>query len=335
MKCPAVARDDGQKPIDVPAYARHSTPPDANLENFIQNWDHYHNRIAVFLGAGASVGARNRLGQPLPTAFHLRNLLWKKFMAVRPDDFSPEALALVSLEHAAALVERSIGRTALVEYLTEQFEVPTPLWQHSALPYIRPTGIFTSNYDTMIEQGWALHSSNEGLGTLRLYYRDEAKDRAVHIPLYKPHGTTQRATTSVGEGGLVITQFDYIEMLSYRRSALASCLSNLQNTCVVFIGYSFQDLDIATALFDMRNPHAKRGIPWYAVFPRDDANVRGMYLERYGIRQINRTFFDFMMDLDEAITFIPEVWKFKSLAALDGVDKGAITSCTAAGQKTP
>jgi len=122
-------------------------------------------------------------------------------------------------------------------------------------------------------------------------------------------------------GGLVITQFDYIEMLSYRRQALHKCLLNLNNTCVVFIGYSFQDLDIATALHEMRNPVSTRQIPWYAVLPRDDENVRGMYSDRYGIRQINRTFFDFMIDLDEAVGFIPEHWKFASIEKIDGVEK--------------
>jgi hypothetical protein len=40
------------------------------------------------------------------------------------------------------------------------------------------------------------------------------------------NGTPERATEAIGQCGLVITQFDYIEMLSYRRDALHNCLSN-------------------------------------------------------------------------------------------------------------
>ncbi len=66
----------------------------------------------------------------------------------------------------------------------------------------------------MIEQGYGLHTAVE-VGALRPYYKDETPI-ANEIPLYKPHGSTEKATNLVGEGGLVITQFDYIEMLNYR-----------------------------------------------------------------------------------------------------------------------
>jgi len=67
-----VGRDDGLKPIDAPPYERHHLPPDANLSNLILNWPHYKDNIVLFLGAGASVGARNALGNALPTAYHLK-----------------------------------------------------------------------------------------------------------------------------------------------------------------------------------------------------------------------------------------------------------------------
>jgi hypothetical protein len=84
----------------------------------------------------------------------------------------------------------------------------------------------------------------------------------------------------------------------------------------------------------MRNPHSETRIPWYAVFPRDDENVRGMYLERYGIRQVNRTFIDFMVELDEALDFIPDPWNSKNIKSIEGLRSAEITSCTAAVPKT-
>jgi hypothetical protein len=201
MDSRAVAKDDGPKPIDRPPYERHQQPPDANLANFIQNWGHYRDRMVLFLGAGTSVGARNKQGRPLPTAYHLRNSLWKVFMAPKPDEFNPDQLTLVSLEHAAALIERCCGRDALIRHLSDEFEVEAPLWQHAVLPYIKPATVFTSNYDMMVEQGWELHSGTEKLGPLRVYYRDENPDSTKHIPCYKPHGTICRAKEPVGHGG--------------------------------------------------------------------------------------------------------------------------------------
>jgi hypothetical protein len=190
MHCRSIAKDDGPRPVDAPPYEMREAGEDPNLANLVLNWPSYRDHITVFLGAGTSVGARNKLGTPLPTAYYLRNLLWQKFMAPKPDEFIPDRLALVSLEHASALIERSVGRAILLQELSQQFDVAEPLWQHAVLPFRRPRRIFTSNYDTLIEQGWAIHFSAEGLGTLRTYYRDENPDASPHIPLYKPHGTT-------------------------------------------------------------------------------------------------------------------------------------------------
>ncbi|HXB68998.1 MAG TPA: SIR2 family protein [Candidatus Acidoferrales bacterium] len=301
-----MSSDDGLRPIDVDPHTRRKPAHDDNFVNFSDNWKHYENRLVLFLGAGASVGARNHMGNPLPTAFHMRNGLWQQFMTPDGTKFEPESIGLVSLEHAAALVERSAGRDALMRYVVDYFQTAAPLWQHAVLPYLKPKAIFTTNYDNLIEAGWRLHGSAEGIGDFRLYYRHEDPDQSRAVPLYKPHGTIDCAKKQIGDGGLVLTQFDYLTMLDVRRSALKKCLQSLDSACVLFIGYSFQDFDIASELFGMRNPNHRRAIPWYAVFPRNDTNVRAMYDERYGIRQINRTFLDFMADLDDTQAFIPK-----------------------------
>jgi SIR2-like domain len=317
-----IGRDHGPKPIDTDPYLRRSNAPDANFSNFLNNWKHYRGKLVLFLGAGASVGARAAAtGRPLPTAYHLRNLIWRTFMSDESPEFTPEQIQLVSLEHAAALAERCSGRAALLQLLATSFQIDVPLWQHAVLPFLEPAAVFSPNFDSLIEEGWRLHATNTAVGRLRPYYRDENRDATPHVPLYKPHGTLERLHEPVGEGGLVITQFDYISMLTYRREALNKCLDDLNSACVVFIGYSFQDLDIATALYAMRNPQDKRRIPWYAVFPRNDETVRNMYDERYGIRQISRTFFEFLVELDEAVDFVPAQWKIGNLHNLPGVYK--------------
>src|SRR4051812_674304 len=111
--------DHGVRPIDRHPYARSAFVPDDNLDNFALNWTHYRDRIAIFLGAGASVGARSCFGsRPFPMAFHLRNDIWQKFMVTDSNDFRPDHLGTMSLEHASALVERSVGRDALVRKWT-------------------------------------------------------------------------------------------------------------------------------------------------------------------------------------------------------------------------
>ena len=79
-----MAIDDGLRPIDCVAYERKSYPPDDNFINFAKNWQHYKDRLVIFLGAGASVGAQSCCeAKPFPTAFHLRNGIWQRFMVAQ------------------------------------------------------------------------------------------------------------------------------------------------------------------------------------------------------------------------------------------------------------
>src|SRR5205085_553288 len=95
------------QPSNVEPYLRGTDYPaqDDNLESFINNWERYSKRLIIFLGAGASVGVVNKLGQKLPQAYELRNELYQEFM-LRPNEragFDFKNLALMSLEQVAAL----------------------------------------------------------------------------------------------------------------------------------------------------------------------------------------------------------------------------------------
>ena len=61
-----------------------------------------------------------------------------------------------------------------------------------------------------------------------------------------------------------------------------------------------------------------------AIFPRDDHDVRNMFLQKYDTLQINRRFHDFMHDLDQRVDFIPSEWKFEKIPDL--ITQGKIAS---------
>lgn len=310
-----MSKDHGVKPHAVNPYAREVGKPDENLENFIRNWPHYRNDLTIFLGAGASVGARNVNDDQLPAAIGLRDEIWRKFMCNDAEraDFGPQTLGMMSLEHAAALVEVRCGRKALRDHLVNRFKTPLPLWHHAALPLLGPKAMFTVNYDELIEQGWRAHA-----GSLfpNDYVLRHGPKPAVSgkVPLFKPHGTLDVSDEPIGSGGLVITMFDYYQMIGDHQAMIEQFLENLSRTCVLFIGYAFMDMDIGAEIYRIRSRN--QDVPWYAVFPRDDADVRNMYRQRFGIRQINRTAHNFVADLDQAVNFLPTRWKVDQLDAL-------------------
>jgi hypothetical protein len=282
---------------------------DQNFRNFVSNWDHFNGRLVVFLGAGASFGARNRRSETLPSAFELRNDIWEKFKVDRGGSFDPGQLGLMSLPHAAAIVEAKVGREPLSRFLVERFSCDLPLWPHLALPCLRPNSVFTTNYDELVELGYA----RRGL-VIDTIYNDRQPRPGNNAILYKPHGNLAQSNQAVGHGGLIITQFDYLEMIADYRKMLERSISRFTANCVLIIGYSFGDMDIGSELYRVRK--ADDGIPWYAVFPRADPDVRDMYLRRLNIRQINSTFESFIAALDEQVDFVPPEIKHAQMGEL-------------------
>lgn len=270
---------------------------DQFFEEFVLNWPRFRDRVVVFLGAGASVGAVNVNNAPLPNAYDLRNALWQEFKADRNRPFDPAELKLMSLEHAAAIIETSTGRDEVDKFLLERFTCDKPMWQHLALPYLKPLSIFTTNYDEMVELGYKHH------GPVPDVICDGKEPPSGRHAIYKPHGSLGHSKRPVGKGGLVITQFDYFSMISEYRKMLKTSLSTLGESCVIIAGYSFGDMDIGAELYSLRKESG--GTPWYAVFPRTDPQVRQMYSQRLNIRQIGMTLEGFLSELDKRVDFIP------------------------------
>jgi hypothetical protein len=271
---------------------------DENFTEFVSNWPRFKDRVVIFLGAGASVGAVNIRGVGLPNAYELRNDLWRNFKA-DGGAFEPGELKLMSLEHAAAIIENKVGRDELAKYLSQAFACDRPLWQHAVLPFLRPRSLFTTNYDELVELGYKLHPTIPFDVISR--GRKPVLGRTV---LYKPHGTLTHANQPTGSGGLVITQFDYFEMIAEYRQMLRDAMTGFDAACVLIAGYSFGDMDIGAELFSLRKQN--QGIPWYTIFPRNDPQVRKMYSRRFAIEQINATLEDFLRALDVSVGFIPD-----------------------------
>jgi hypothetical protein len=314
-------------PTDRPTYELRTNRqiPDSVLEEFWIHWENlYKGKLLIFLGAGASIGAKNAAGRPLPSAYELRNSLWRKFMLTNEQrkGYNFDNLALMSLEHASALVEQAVGRNAVMNFVREEFSVPKPPWQHVVLYFLEPRAIFTTNYDMLIEQGWNYHAKTDNFRRLVPVHAPDSHISPSCVRLFKPHGSVDEIDETgenglVGQGGVVITQFDYFSMLNSKKQ-LVNMFANLESefgtTCAIFIGYSFLDSDIGSILYGRR--HANHGTWWYAVFPRNDARVRNMYLQHFWIQQMDRTFYEFLVDLDEKINFIPEEWKAKNIPQL-------------------
>ena len=307
-----MTKDHEQKSIDIdPYWLDADRPRDDNLQELAENVKNgYGDRLVVFLGAGASVGASAN-GAYLPTAVNLRNELWARFMRPDHDDFDFANLGTMSLDQAAAFAESKVGRRPVAEYMASRFNTEKTLWQHAVLPFLRPLSIYTTNYDLLVEQAWHAQMLTSSIRPVVPIFSDRQNVTPGFVPLYKPHGSADRAFDAVGAGGPVITTIDYFDMVTDKQSMLDRWLADASNACVVMIGYSMTDMDIAARLYDIKRKNG--GLHWYSVFPRSDSTVRKYWSERLRIRHIDRRFAEFMVDLDALIDFVPCDWKYDQI----------------------
>lgn len=310
-----MSRDLGIRPTRVAPYIKRKKDDrhDENFEDFVDTWRFHRKEIAIFLGAGASIGAINSKGAHLLSAYELRNEIWSEFMLKEEEKstYDFKQISLMSLEHAAAISETKTDRLKIEELITERFTVNQPLWQHAVLPFLHPTALFTTNYDNLIELAYGLHVGDPSIKQYTPVYNVETYNEKDFVPLFKPHGSIDKKNAKVLEGGLVITQFDYFDVFTEREDMLNKFIDIMKKKCILFIGYSFTDFDIALHLYKKAKPRNRPA--WYAIFPRNDANIRNMYFEKYRIKQIDRTFYEFISDLDDRINFIPTEWKFQAI----------------------
>ena len=305
-------RDHERKPVDVAPYAlRRDRPEDENLHELAGNLAAgYGENLVVLLGAGASVGA-TASDEKLPTAVELRDDLWRRFMLPPNADFDFGNLGAMTLDQAAAFAETKVGRAPVTEFVAARFRTERTLWQHAVLRYLNPNSLFTTNYDLLVEQAWHLQMPNNGVPPLVAIFSAQQRVVPNFIPLYKPHGSADRALDPVGSGGPVITTIDYFDMIADKQAMLNGWLAQAKNACVLMAGYSMTDMDIAARLYDIKKNNG--GLHWYSVFPRTDSTVRKYWAERLRIRAIDRRFAEFMVDLDGLLNFIPPEWKYERI----------------------
>ena len=306
-------RDHERGSVDVAPYElRENRPDDENLHELADNLRAgYGETLVVLLGADASVGATAN-GAKLPTAVSLRDEIWRRFMLPADADFDFANLGAMTLDQAAAFAETKVGRAPVTQFMASRFRTERTLWQHAVLRYLQPKSVFTTNYDLLVEQAWHLQMPNNGAPPLASIFSAQQRVVPNFVPLYKPHGSADRALDPVGAGGPVITTIDYFDMIGDKQAMLNGWLAQVANACVLMIGYSMTDMDIAARLYDIKKKNG--GLHWYSVFPRTDNTVRKYWAERLRIRAIDRRFAEFMADLDGLLNFIPPEWKYARIS---------------------
>lgn len=251
-------------------------------------------RIILFLGAGASKGAKNHCGEEPPDGSQLATLLSQKFLGGKYNSSSLDVVAELAASEAGSLYE-------VQEYIRDILEAFEPADFHLKIPTFRWKAIATVNYDRILEKAYLKHdkplqepvlfiSNNDRVET-----RMEAKENP--LPIIKLHGCVTR--TNDTKLPLILTPDQYVTHQQNRNRLYERVKTLGYEFPIVFIGHGLQDPDLRQLLLTLSD--LGDGRPrYYMVAPNIQDEVRRMWANK-DILSLDATFAEFLDAVDQSI----------------------------------
>ena len=253
-------------------------------------------RAILFLGSGASHGAKAPSGQVIPQGNALRDKLCDRFLGGELKDKPLLTVASIAASEA--------GLIQMQKYIADLFEPYRPGEFHLLVPSFRWRAIATTNYDLIIERAY------EGCRKPLQRYVKTVKDgdqfdtrmNAMSDPvgLFKLHGCIEHYTDL--DVPLILGQEQYAAYLANRKRMYAMLQGLAQECPIIFCGYSISDPHIQQIIFDLTDRRISRPT-FFAVAP----NFSLYEIKYWGtnrIECITMTFEQFIRTLDSAIPLL-------------------------------
>ncbi len=246
-------------------------------------------QVVLFLGAGASFGARHPNNLPVPTSSDLAGLLAARFLTPQ---FKSRPLPQVA--------ELAISETDLLtvqEYVASLFRDFYPSESHLHLPTFVWRALVTTNFDLIIER--AYETAKEPLQLPVVFKKNgervEERLRAPNsVVLLKLHG----CITNINDDDvpLILTPDQYLTHKRGRDRLFERLKSLAYEYPILFVGHSLADIDIRTILLDLSLLGDARP-RYYVVAPNvTDQEVRLWDSKR--ITPLGMTFDDLIRELN-------------------------------------
>lgn len=258
-------------------------------------------RAVIVFGAGASKECKNSAGTTPPNGDQLRDHLAGKFLGTAKEERDLATVAEMAIANGA-------GQTMVFEELANQLEGFEASDAHQRLADFRWRGLATTNYDTLIEQGYAKNTARQQ--TCLPFVKDEEPfdDRLRGSPnpvaLLKLHGCVNHRLDP--DIPLVLSNEHYHRYAKNREQLFNRLRQWAQASPLIFVGYRLADPHLRSLIYDI-DP-GKRP-QWYIVSPGGDDHDKRFWATK-SVDVLNGTFSDLMGALDEQV---PELFRVMSL----------------------
>ena len=250
-------------------------------------------KVILFLGAGASYGAKNAKGQTPPLGKKLGEMISDKFLGGAYKDYPLNQIGELAISES--------DLTTVQEYIREIFEGFEPTEAHLMMTTFRWDCIATTNYDLLIEKAYRQnkgHAVQVAVPFIENGDRVEEKMRDQRsLMLLKLHGCITRTANATCP--LILTTDQYIDYLSGRDRIFDHLKYKAFEHPIVFVGYSLQDANLRAILLELAALGEKRP-RYYLVSPHFD-DVQKRFWEGRRISPLPGTFEDFLKTLNQKL----------------------------------
>jgi len=249
-------------------------------------------RIVLVLGAGASKEAKNSVGSTPPNAEQLRDKLASKFLGTTKEQRDLATVAEIAISSGA-------GQTMVFEEIANNLSGFETSEAHKALADFYWRGLATTNYDTLIEQGYAGNSNRKQVCLPFVKDLEPFDDRLrAHqnpLALLKLHGCINHRLDP--DIPLILSNEHYHRYSKNREQLFNRLRQWAQSSPLVFVGYRIADPHLRSLIYDI-DP-GKRP-QWYIVTPGSDEHDKKYWLTK-NVEILNGTFSEFISALDAEV----------------------------------
>jgi len=236
----------------------------------------------LFVGAGASIEAG------APSAQEMARELSEKYLQGKHQE---EPLSKIA---SYIDTKPGLGRRLVIDYLINRLSPLKPSKAHFLLPKFKWPAIYTTNYDTLIEQAYervgVKHKSIMSSCDLTI----DMTDYYSYVLLYKPHGCISRPT--IKEIPIIITEDDYYSVAENRKAIYRQLELHKYKSVFLFIGYSFSDFNLSKIWFDDLKELGRFSQWAYALWPNCSEVQKDTWRTR-NLELIDMQFGEFMTEL--------------------------------------
>lgn len=249
-------------------------------------------RVVLFLGAGASLEAKDGKDKKAPSTKKLTELLSSKFLGEPNPSFD--------LQTTSEMASLAATDSVVFQYIKDLLLELKPTSAHSLLPAFRWHTIATTNYDTLIEDAYASSTGRLQNPVVRVKNMEAFEHRLAQterpLQLIKLHGCIEHVHDN--EIPLILNSEHY-ERFSLNRDKLYNRLLELADEMpFLFVGYSLADAHVANMIHRLERIGSRP--EYYVVAPEVNSQIEKLWSQRR-IVAVKATFSQFMRQLDRDI----------------------------------